>query len=226
METDYNPDGEPHSRPRTVLVTEGDRHFELGKGHTQFTVRIPCQRFCEALTSSSTRARSFSTPTQGRKVAKISSIGHFPEKMVGKNHKHNYKLWNVFDHIIDPSGMIGHWGHPVIRNKTEHTAERSLTEHLIHLRIHSACERKNIPKCLDKCFFESAEESTGRCIGLCPWTARKGDFIVILDGAHVPYLLRPVDSGYYELVGECFVERMMYGKLLNKLPKSEVLKLV
>jgi len=57
--------------------------------------------------------------------------------------------------------------------------------------------------------------------GFVPWTARDGDVAVVLDGAAVPYLLRPVyDSSqpsqsqslrqqqqirWYQLVGECFV---------------------
>jgi len=51
--------------------------------------------------------------------------------------------------------------------------------------------------------------------GLCPWTAKRGDIVVVLHGGKVPYLLRqdgPV-GGVYRFVGECYVEAIMSGEL-------------
>ena len=62
----------------------------------------------------------------------------------------------------------------------------------------------------------------GRCawvssqgwIGLGPEGTQDGDVIVILYGADVPFILRPV-NGSYKLIGECFVEGIMYGEVLE-----------
>lgn len=43
--------------------------------------------------------------------------------------------------------------------------------------------------------------------------------IVLLDGGNVPYLLRPVDEQKFELVGECFVQGIMHGEILEGLAK-------
>lgn len=68
-----------------------------------------------------------------------------------------------------------------------------------------------IPSCLDPVLFRAENGA----IGLCPWMAKEGDAIVVLHGAKVPYLLRPVEdesSGRaFELVGECYVTSIMDG---------------
>ncbi|KAI0858243.1 heterokaryon incompatibility protein-domain-containing protein [Xylaria cubensis] len=82
----------------------------------------------------------------------------------------------------------------------------------------------NLPTCLDPCFFTASDGY----YGLCPWTARKGDIVVLLYGGNVPYLLRPVNKGMnvnersvepvdmFELVGECYAQGIMHGELLNR----------
>ncbi|KAI1427970.1 heterokaryon incompatibility protein-domain-containing protein [Xylaria sp. FL1777] len=86
-------------------------------------------------------------------------------------------------------------------------------------------ETEFIPPCLSECYFIS---SNGH-VGLCPWPAKEGDIIALLHGATVPYLLRPAarevqatgeDDKEYELVGECFVEGVMDGELMEKMEKD------
>ncbi|KAI1144913.1 hypothetical protein F4825DRAFT_286297 [Nemania diffusa] len=81
-----------------------------------------------------------------------------------------------------------------------------------------------LPPCFDPCFFITADKYHG----LCHWTAKEGDTIVLLYGGNVPYLLRPIDknecakyggdndSALFKLVGECYVEGIMYGDFLGK----------
>lgn len=56
--------------------------------------------------------------------------------------------------------------------------------------------------------------------GLCPQTAKVGDSVVILDGASVPYLLRPTEAGpacsTFELVGECYLMGVMNGEFFDE----------
>ncbi|KAK8188756.1 heterokaryon incompatibility protein-domain-containing protein [Phyllosticta capitalensis] len=84
--------------------------------------------------------------------------------------------------------------------------------------------------CLDPCFFVAENGMTG----ICPWKAREGDVIALLHGAKVPYLLRRVESeddemdrpadresaGVYELVGECYVNGIMYGEFMEECQKE------
>ncbi|KAI0002681.1 heterokaryon incompatibility protein-domain-containing protein [Xylariaceae sp. FL0662B] len=59
-----------------------------------------------------------------------------------------------------------------------------------------------------------------RCFGVVdsghfaavPKRAREGDVICLFDGGRVPYVLRPCDNGYFELVGECYVHGLMHGE--------------
>jgi hypothetical protein len=53
-------------------------------------------------------------------------------------------------------------------------------------------------------------------IALGPYQARKGDCICILHGSGVPWVLRPqTETGTYEVVGQCFVDGLMYGEAVD-----------
>lgn len=60
----------------------------------------------------------------------------------------------------------------------------------------------------------------GGLVGLCPWQTRPADRIVLLKGADVPFVLRPVavaggrepTSSRWTIVGECYVHTVMYGE--------------
>jgi len=45
-----------------------------------------------------------------------------------------------------------------------------------------------------------------------PEGAETGDLICILYGGEVPYVLRPQRNGYNVVVGECYVDGIMYGE--------------
>ena len=52
-------------------------------------------------------------------------------------------------------------------------------------------------------------------IGVVPKRAAKGDGICVFLGGSVPFVIRKTDSGYYSLVGECYVHGLMDGKALD-----------
>lgn len=52
-------------------------------------------------------------------------------------------------------------------------------------------------------------------LGLVPETSKVGDEIHILDGCHIPYLLRKVDNRRHRLVGECYVHGIMRGEAVH-----------
>ena len=57
-------------------------------------------------------------------------------------------------------------------------------------------------------------------MGLCPEATEAGDVICILFGADVPSVLRPLRSGGYSLVGECYLDGFMDGQALVKANKD------
>lgn len=56
-------------------------------------------------------------------------------------------------------------------------------------------------------------------IGLAPAASKKGDEVCILFGCSTPVILRPLNEGGYELIGECYVHGIMEGEAL-KMPEN------
>lgn len=53
-------------------------------------------------------------------------------------------------------------------------------------------------------------------LSLGPRRSRVGDQVWVVEQARVPFVLRPIpDTGYYELVGECYVHGIMNGELVG-----------
>jgi len=70
---------------------------------------------------------------------------------------------------------------------------------------------------IDRCFFAS----DNHLYGFGPRDTREGDCLAILAGGRVPYVLRKSPNApasrpnLFSFVGECYVEGVMYGELLN-----------
>jgi hypothetical protein len=58
-------------------------------------------------------------------------------------------------------------------------------------------------------------------VGLAPSHAEAGDVIVIIYGAIVPFILREVGNGRYNLVGEAYVHGIMDGEYIENGPPTE-----
>lgn len=69
-------------------------------------------------------------------------------------------------------------------------------------------------------FRRAAIRTEDGWIGLAPDIAKEGDVVVILSGGDVPYVLRP-EEDVYLLVGECYVEGVMYGEVLQARMKDK-----
>lgn len=52
-------------------------------------------------------------------------------------------------------------------------------------------------------------------VGQAPRRAKVGDLICILFGGEVPFVIRPTENGAYTLVGECYINGVMDGELVN-----------
>ncbi|KAF2820971.1 hypothetical protein CC86DRAFT_237156, partial [Ophiobolus disseminans] len=64
---------------------------------------------------------------------------------------------------------------------------------------------------VERCIFTSA---SGR-VGLGSSTIRSGDYIVILLGADMPFIVRPVGNDHCQIIGEAYIHGMMQGEALQ-----------
>ncbi|KAF5010964.1 hypothetical protein FDECE_2927 [Fusarium decemcellulare] len=52
--------------------------------------------------------------------------------------------------------------------------------------------------------------------GIGPGPTMEGDLLCVIHGAGVPFVIRPLASGEYHLVGECYVSNIMHGEILDR----------
>ncbi|KAI5373407.1 hypothetical protein J4E82_007929 [Alternaria postmessia] len=72
-------------------------------------------------------------------------------------------------------------------------------------RFVSRCSRDATDRCL---FITSTE-----MLGIGPHAMIPGDVVVMLHGAEVPFVLRPVDNGLWRLIGECYLYDVNEGRV-------------
>jgi hypothetical protein len=65
--------------------------------------------------------------------------------------------------------------------------------------------------CYNRRFYRSEQ---GR-FGWAPDQARPGDRLCVLNGLAVPLILRPIESGSFEVVGDAYVHGVMDGEVLD-----------
>lgn len=97
--------------------------------------------------------------------------------------------------------------------------KRTLTQHLNWPLKHSPDSGRFheifVRACVDRRFFIT---HAGR-MGIGPDVMRQGDIVTVLFGGKVPYLLRPVASGY-KFLGECYVPDLMHGEAVGAWKKA------
>ncbi|CAH0057758.1 unnamed protein product [Clonostachys solani] len=190
---------------------------------------------------------------RGRRISRISSMGYIPiESMYpyGEDPENRSEASSIVGKIFDPCGFTGFWGIEIIVHDENDRIRRARVEYADHTNAHwdycsrpmlpSFCptedggfcsyETDSLPTCMEKSFFVTEDGM----FGLCPWMAKEGDFIALLDGGKVPYLLRQVagpnvgKGEEFQLIGECYVEGVMHGEYFDRrdLADSEVLAIV
>ncbi|KAF9880376.1 heterokaryon incompatibility protein [Colletotrichum karsti] len=63
-------------------------------------------------------------------------------------------------------------------------------------------------------------------LGLFPQHAEAGDNLYVLDGGHVPFVMRDAEGGKFRLVGECYVYGIMDGEAIREDTRLEEMTLV
>ncbi|VUC23018.1 unnamed protein product [Clonostachys rosea] len=242
---DMNPNSDTQKMPTWAIYEGGDSRWAKASLQVQFdfkatSTRQPNLKLLET-------QEPLVLKLAGRRVSKISAIGHVPIEML---YPYNTPLESrggmqaVIDKIFDPCGFTGFWSSKVIASDSENTVDKGRREYFDHLNAHwkqfggpdlvslwpsdfggvNWILTDQVPKCFVPCFFVAEDGSSG----LCPWTAREGDLVALLDGGDVPYLLRNSDSvdgrNLYEFVGECYVEGIMHGEYQRD--SEEVFELV
>lgn len=66
------------------------------------------------------------------------------------------------------------------------------------------------------CFERFVFTTSGGYLGIGSSTIEPGDKVVILLSCKVPVVLRPLDQGGYKLIGESYVDGMMYGEMMMR----------
>jgi len=59
-------------------------------------------------------------------------------------------------------------------------------------------------------------------IGLVPRETRLGDEVVLIAGAVAPFILRPMGSNRYRIVGDCYICGIMYGEAWDAEKSSSI----
>jgi hypothetical protein len=59
-------------------------------------------------------------------------------------------------------------------------------------------------------------------VGLGPAYTRPGDVIVVLTGASLPFIVRPVERGKFRLLGECYCDGIMDGEIVERRTKEKI----
>ena len=163
-------------------------------------------------------------PLLGRKISTIEKILPYPYYHPHLSHE---DLHDVYITIFDPINETGKWirslfSEPQTRNKYHMPSELPHL-HLDHQLAHNDYSKATgAIECHSNCFFNTPDG----LIGLCPFSARPGDRIVVLHGGKVPYVLRQQgvvgitnrdsDTIRYEFVGECYLRDYMEGRAIKE----------
>jgi hypothetical protein len=151
------------------------------------------------------RGNIWSDPTASRevvftKISRILCADRVEDRGLGhKRWQSEYDGTEIFDSILRGS--------------------ETNSEQLIHVErskwvrwVHDANQSR-------KCF-----STTKGYIGLGPQSYQLSDTVVIFFGVNVSFVLRPRDNGFYELIGEAYVEGIMFGEYLDGSLPSQIFR--
>lgn len=149
-------------------------------------------------------------------IAKISPYRYYQQPILSRGIREAYNA------IFAPALVRGQWTtlseidlqhtdvETLARVSEETTHETAARDHVAAHRAGKSGDGTYLP-CHGNCGLETANGA----FGLCPSGAQVSDIVVVLYGGRVPYLLRPTETPTeFYLIGECYVEGIMYGEAL------------
>lgn len=136
---------------------------------------------------------------------------------------HHENLHRAYVSLFDPLNLTGKWIHQLgSKHAQSYMTADDPTLKRGHFSSHfDFSTRTGAVECHSNCFFNTPEG----LIGLCPFSARPGDVLVVLYGGPVPYVLRacpdgrgdgPERTSRYEFVGECYLQGYMDGRAIQE----------
>ncbi|OTA65975.1 HET-domain-containing protein [Hypoxylon sp. EC38] len=159
-------------------------------------------------------------------IKEIKTYPYFQPPGAGCEDLHSAYVAN-----FDPLNLTGKWNYQLnsrvdekyIGVKPSDIAYESKGHSRAHAHSHTVSGGL---KCHSKCFFSTHEGS----VGLCPYSARPGDLVVILYGGNVTYILRSRtqhggesdEPKRFEFVGECFTQGYMNGEGIQEREKKGI----
>jgi len=105
--------------------------------------------------------------------------------------------------------------------RTQHDGHTERFSALSHVRLQSMMEQEVPPDMLQQALVSTMHVNASRRLfltkastfGISHNTLKVGDEIWLLAGAKTPFVLRPRQDGTYELIGEAYVDGLMFGEL-------------
>ena len=73
-----------------------------------------------------------------------------------------------------------------------------------------------------RCMYRSFIITEGCYFGLGRSPTKRGDFVCILRGGDVPFVLRPREDGYYTFIGETYLHGIMDGSFVRNARKEDI----
>jgi hypothetical protein len=157
---------------------------------------------------------------KGIQIGVIGGIHPYSWEIAQKSELGDMK--NAFEEVFDPAGILKTWvPGGTTADPTRPNRDVQIIDHLIAHREQNA----GIPfPCISPCLFSGESDTQEELAGLCPYSAKIGDIIVVLMGGNIPYLIRKraihISSQdkavLYGFVGECFVHGYMHGRAIEQ----------
>lgn len=177
---------------------------------------------------------------RGWEIDVISALAPYP--FFQHKLSHSMDMQRAFTRIFDPVGRFGAWNdfgrsRADIGDDATPMSELEFDEQMRELSHHYLAHWGSTPAagkpdwipCAGNCMFTT----THGLVGLCPAGVQAGDFVVILHGGDVPYIIRRNVSSRdcdesleinerRSFVGECYLDGMMNGEACNlKQPEQD-----
>jgi hypothetical protein len=152
-------------------------------------------------------------PLTGFKIGTVQDINSYP---YSKPPPGRTELHHAYVAIFDPFNYTGKWVHQ-LGSKHDRDYIYMDGSDTGHFAAHANESIDAALPCQSKCFFRTE----AGLVGLCPFSTRPEDQIIIFYGGSVPYIVRVcthetstkiAGSETFELIGECYLEGYMEGE--------------
>jgi hypothetical protein len=123
--------------------------------------------------------------------------------------RYSQYFWNDMEFVASASERFDDY---LIDSQTSDRGIRGLNEVVTGGYENHSIIEGSIDRWSSKRRFCTTANGSLACV---PKASREGDIICVLFGGEVPYVLRPTGTGFYWIIGECYVHGIMHGESLS-----------